>query len=323
MTTAELIQFLRISVNVQTSSESVTDPYLLKMTDEQMELFLKVVVTRDFPMYSLDTLPQSAIYPVILLSKKELYFALASVNAPLYDLNADTNNSLKRSQRFEHYMAMIKAVDDEYDQYALLDFIEFFAQNIKDISERCNNERYRNYQTIDCLNTSDIFNDFQEAINGIFAEAGLLYELTHEKIIERIVENSPLTSEIENNFAAVNEIGTRELLKDAVALYKTPNPAARQDSVEKIWDALERLKTYYITLDKRRSSEKIVNDMAGGNSDYVDLFNEEFKMLTSIGNKYRIRHHETDKIDITDVRYYDYLFNRCLSLIALAIKYLQ
>ena len=117
MTTAELIQFLRISVNVQTSSESVTDPYLLKMTDEQMELFLKVVVTRDFPMYSLDTLPQSAIYPVILLSKKELYFALASVNAPLYDLNADTNNSLKRSQRFEHYMAMIKAVDDEYDQY--------------------------------------------------------------------------------------------------------------------------------------------------------------------------------------------------------------
>jgi len=225
--------------------------------------------------------------------------------------------------RNEYERICVPGYDDEYDQYALLDFIEFFAQNIKDISERWNNERYRNYQTIDCLNTSDIFNDFQEAINGIFAEAGLLYELTHEKIIERIVENSPLTSEIENNFAAVNEIGTRELLKDAVALYKTPNPAARQDSVEKIWDALERLKTYYITLDKRRSSEKIVNDMAGGNSDYVDLFNEEFKMLTSIGNKYRIRHHETDKIDITDVRYYDYLFNRCLSLIALAIKYLQ
>ena len=225
--------------------------------------------------------------------------------------------------RNEYERICVPGYDDEYDQYALLDFIEFFAQNIKDISERWNNERYRNYQTIDCLNTSDIFNDFQEAINGIFAEAGLLYELTHEKIIERIVENSPLTSEIENNFAAVNEIGTRELLKDAVALYKTPNPAARQDSVEKIWDALERLKTYYITLDKRRSSEKIVNDMAGGNSDYVDLFNEEFKMLTRIGNKYRIRHHETDKIDITDVRYYDYLFNRCLSLIALAIKYLQ
>ena len=40
-------------------------------------------------------------------------------------------------------------------------------------------------------------------------------------------------------------------------------------------------------------------------------------------NDYRIRHHETDKVEITDVRYYDYFFNRCLSLIALAIQYLQ
>ena len=113
------------------------------------------------------------------------------------------------------------------------------------------------------------------------------------------------------------------MLKDAIALYKTPNPAARQDSVEKIWDALERLKTYYTILDKKRSAERIVNDMANGNDDFADLFNNEFKMLTDIGNKYRIRHHETNKIDITDDRYCDYLFNRCLSLIALAIQYLK
>ena len=212
---------------------------------------------------------------------------------------------------------------DEYDQYALLDLIEFFAQNIKDILEQWNNDRYRNYQTIDCLNTSNISKNFQEEINAIFTEAGLLYELTDEEIIERIVENSPLTTEIENDFAAVCEVGTRELLNDAVALYKTPSPAARQDSVEKIWDALERLKTYYKTLDKKHSSEKIVNDMASGNENFADLFNDEFKTLTNIGNKYRIRHHETDKIDITDVRYYDYFFNRCLSLIALAIQYLS
>lgn len=211
---------------------------------------------------------------------------------------------------------------DEYDQYALLDLIEYFAQNIQDISEHWNNERYRNYQTIDCLGTSEVFIEFQNEINEIFVESGLLYELTDEKIVERIVENSPLRSEIENSFETIQEIGTKELLKDAVALYKTPNVAARQDSVEKIWDALERLKTYYTTLDKRRSVEKIVNDMADGNANFGDLFNNEFKALTDIGNCYRIRHHETNKIDITDERYYDYLFNRCLSLIALAIQYL-
>lgn len=212
--------------------------------------------------------------------------------------------------------------EDGYNQYALLDLIEFFAQNIKDISERWNNDRYRNYQTIDCLNSSDVFANFQNEINEIFSESGLLYELTDDKFVERIIEKSPLTSEIEKSFETIHDQGTRELLKDAVTLYKTPAPTARQDSVEKIWDALERLKTHYTTLDKKRSSEKIVNDMAKGNVKFEELFNTEFKTLTDIGNKFRIRHHETDKIDIPDIRYYDYLFNRCLSLIALAIQYI-
>ena len=88
-------------------------------------------------------------------------------------------------------------------------------------------------------------------------------------------------------------------------------------------DALERLKTYYTSLDKKASAAKIVNDMSGGNNDFQTLFNDEFIALTKIGNNYRIRHHETDKVDITDDNYYDYFFNRCLSLMALAIKYLQ
>lgn len=187
--------------------------------------------------------------------------------------------------RDEYDRICVPAHGDEFDQYALLDLIEFFAQNIKDISEQWNNEKYRNYQTINCFDTSDIYYDFQKEINEIFNEAGLLYQLTDEEIIERIVEYSPLTTEIENNFASVLEVGTRELLNDAISLYKTPNPKARQDSVEKIWDAFERLKTYYTTLDKKHSSEKIVNDIADGNNDFVDLFDGEFRMLTSIGNK--------------------------------------
>ena len=63
--------------------------------------------------------------------------------------------------------------------------------------------------------------------------------------------------------------------------------------------------------------------MANDHDDFAELFNTEFRILTDIGNKYRIRHHETNKIDIIDIRYYDYLFNRCLSLIALAIQYLE
>lgn len=63
--------------------------------------------------------------------------------------------------------------------------------------------------------------------------------------------------------------------------------------------------------------------MAGGKTEYITMFDAEFIELTKIGNNFRIRHHETNKIDITDVRHYDYFFNRCLSMIALAIQYLD
>ena len=92
-------------------------------------------------------------------------------------------------------------VEDDYDQYALIDYIEFFAQNIMDISENWNNDRYRNYRYIDCLKTKDVFIEFKSAINELFIESGLLYTLTDEAIVERIVENSPLTKQIENRFS--------------------------------------------------------------------------------------------------------------------------
>lgn len=63
--------------------------------------------------------------------------------------------------------------------------------------------------------------------------------------------------------------------------------------------------------------------MANSQQDFIKLFDDEFRTLTSIGNDFRIRHHEISKIDITDNRHYDYFFNRCLSLIALAIQYLR
>lgn len=213
--------------------------------------------------------------------------------------------------------------NDDYDQYSLIDLIEYVAENIKDISEGWNNDRYKNYWDIRCLDTTKVFDDYRNEINEIFQESGLLFTLTRGKLIERIVENTPLSPAIETQVQQIAEYGTRELMKDAIALYKTPNPAARQDSVEKIWDALERLKTYYTNLDKRDSATKVVNDMSNGKDDFITIFDAEFRALTNIGNSFRIRHHETNKIDITDNRHYDYFFNRCLSLIALAIQYLK
>ena len=211
---------------------------------------------------------------------------------------------------------------DEYDQYALIDLIEFVGQNIRDITRR-NHHSYYRHDDLSFGSTNSIAERFIEEINAIFDKTGLLYSLTTALEVERVEETAVLSDEIEADISAITEPGLKELLITAARKHKSPYPDDQKDAVEKIWDALERLKTYYTGMDKKSSAAKIVSDMAGGQADYIELFNAEFKALTDIGNNFRIRHHETNKIDITDIRHYDYFFNRCLSLISTAILYLK
>lgn len=118
MTVDQMIQYLRLSVTVQDPSGAVQDTAYLSMTDEDILLYLNTALTRDFAdVPSLEDLPVEYVYPLTLLAKKELYFTLAAKTAPLFDIGADNNNYLKRSQRFSHYMSLIEQVDKEYDKY--------------------------------------------------------------------------------------------------------------------------------------------------------------------------------------------------------------
>lgn len=118
MTVDQMVAYLRTSVSIQDPTGSVQDSAYLSMTNEDITLLMSVVLTRNYPdVPSLDYLPTEYVYPVILLSKKELYHTLAVKEAPLFDIGADNNNYLKRSQRFDHYMKLIAQVDKEYEDY--------------------------------------------------------------------------------------------------------------------------------------------------------------------------------------------------------------
>ena len=118
MTVNQLVSYLRMNVSIQDPNGAVQDSAYLSMTDEDIVLYMNIVLTRNYPeIPSLDYLPAEYIYPIILLSKKELYYALAVKEAPLYDIGADNNNYLKRSKRFDHYMTLIAQVDKEYADY--------------------------------------------------------------------------------------------------------------------------------------------------------------------------------------------------------------
>ena len=212
--------------------------------------------------------------------------------------------------------------DDSYDQYALIDFIEFIAQNIRDIIRRDYHSYFR-HDDISFGKTNVIAQKFIEDINETFEKTHLAYRLTDNLQIERIEDASVLTDKIEQDIEQIKEPGLKELLMEAIQKHKSPYPQDQKDAVEKIWDAFERMKTYYGNLSKKDSADAIIRDMANNREEYIDLFKTEFRSLTDIGNGFCIRHHETNKIDITDTRHYDYFFNRCLALIAIAIQFLK
>lgn len=175
--------------------------------------------------------------------------------------------------------------------YCVLDAIEFFAK----------------------YNRST---DFETQINAILKLNSVALKFDNGKIID--ICDSQIKS---SSLVPIQEAGLKELIQEATKYYDESN---LKIAVEKLWDAFERLKTYYSpTLDKKKSTNKIIRDMGSNKDPYKELFEKEFLELTAIGNNFRIRHHETTKTDIEDNRYYDYFYKRCLSLISVAIQYLD
>ena len=211
--------------------------------------------------------------------------------------------------------------NDNYDQYALLDYVEFVAFNMKTIVKDEYHSYFKHYH-ISFRNDNTDFSKFQREVNDIFAMTGLKYVLTDERQINRVTDACDLLHVAQSDLRDIPEVGLRKLLEEALMLCRKARPDEHHLATEKIWDALERLKTFYVTekIDKKKSAAKLITGMANGNASFARIFEEEFKTLTIIGNDFRIRHHETNKIDINDDRYYDYFFNRCLSLIVLAIE---
>ena len=105
------------------------------------------------------------------------------------------------------------------------------------------------------------------------------------------------------------------LIEEAKNRFKNPND--KKIALEKLWDAFERIKTYFGT-NKKLSSEQLVKLISTSfDENFID---NEFKELTSIGNHYNIRHHEQDKIIISENKHIEYLFFRMIALLNLCVE---
>lgn len=154
---------------------------------------------------------------------------------------------------------------------------------------------------------------FTETINQILKRHKLQLGLIDGKFS---IFNQIITTDIKTE-----ELGLEELLFEANEFYKDGKIL---NALEKVWDALERLKTfYYPSLDKIKSLQKIIKEISKGDEDRECFFDNEFRELTRIGNEYRIRHHEKDKKELYDDAFSDYLYKKCLSIISSSLKELS
>jgi len=154
------------------------------------------------------------------------------------------------------------------------------------------------------------FKDFIDRCITANESVNLLEILDLNINLELLFENKATTDDEELN-DLINEAKSRFL-----------NPTDKHIALEKIWDAFERIKTYYDSgKNKSKSTDQLIENISSNFN--KELFEEEFRKLTSIGNNYRIRHHETDKLEISDPKHLNYLFFRMLTLIDLCLVKLK
>lgn len=137
-----------------------------------------------------------------------------------------------------------------------------------------------------------------------------------EKCKKIVAKYSSFLSSIDTQ--QLSEEGLREIIESANRYYVSDI----QTALEKTWDAFERIKTMFDG-NKKSSSQKLIEKISNNDENHINILNEEFNNLTKLGNDFRIRHSETNKINIISDEFRQYLFNRCMALINLAIKYID
>ncbi|MFB9727200.1 hypothetical protein [Haloechinothrix salitolerans] len=162
---------------------------------------------------------------------------------------------------------------------------------------------------------------FREDVDLIFARNGVAFTLNEKLRVERLAppEARPLISDFKPN-TGDNELD--RMLFGAVTRFLSRHPEVRQDALEKLWDAFERLKTLELGAkgDKKRSAIRLIERAAPSSTPFQTQLSTEFRELTRIGNTFRIRHHEHQAEELPGNASIDYLFIRLVSLIAFVLR---
>lgn len=158
--------------------------------------------------------------------------------------------------------------------------------------------------------------EYTVQINGMFERFNHPYRL-QKGVINR------KGSDVLDVRTAIGDLRTNDshlvkLLNGAVSNFFDRSGGKKLEALCSIVDAFERLKTLEGT-DKKASAEAVIARLSPDESVRAHL-TEHFLTLTRIANQFTIRHHERDRIELSDDSLVDYLFYGYFNLVRLILE---
>jgi hypothetical protein len=198
----------------------------------------------------------------------------------------------------------------------VLDFAQFCYANIAKPLQQSYHSFFAHHHL--SFDRDDGRKEFRAKINRVLERNGAAFELQDDGNVIRLAP--PILAEALESPLHLSGCPTLDsMLADARKKFLSPNPKIRAESLERLWDVWERLKTLDIPADKKRSVG-ILLDKAAREPEMRKRLEAEATELTAIGNAFMIRHTEASKTPIVDGNHVDYLFHRMFSLINLLLR---
>ncbi len=219
---------------------------------------------------------------------------------------------------WDTFSYMMRSAEDVPNTPAILDLIEFVARHVAHPTQIRWHDFFRHHHLV--LDREEGLRKFVEDVNGIFSRSGLAYKLTPTGVMERTVP-TPMAERFKRTEFRTGDHELDDLLNTAIARFLLPTSEARQDALEKLWDAFERLKTIEAPGDKKAGATILIDKAISADAEvFHSAITKEFRAMTAIGNDLRIRHSEIGKEPVGDNGEKDYLFMRLFALVWLMLK---
>ena len=197
----------------------------------------------------------------------------------------------------------------------VLDFLEFCFERVAEPIHTSYHSFFRHHHL--AFDREKGQERFRRDVNLILARNGLAYELESNGQVNRI--SPPVLREMVRTVFSTRDQELDDLLNTAIAKYLSPDIRQRKESLEKLWDAWERLKTLENPTNKNASIEALFNK-AVPTEELRDVANADGLSLTNVGNQFMIRHSEVGKVQIERSEDIDYLFHRLFALVLLLLR---